>query len=56
MTIQEAITTLSYAENIEHWNELREKIKSQVSEDEWFKEYMPIIDGSGLVVVILGKD
>lgn len=56
MTLEKALELLQQAKDIHDWNNIRDGIKSQVTQDVWLKEYMPTIDGSGVVVQILGSD
>lgn len=56
MTLQEALEKLQQAKDIDDWNNIRDGIKSQLPMNVWLKEFAPTIDGSGLVVEILGSD
>lgn len=47
---------LSHAKTVKEWNRIRNRIKSQVTTEEWMKYFLPAIDASGLIVTILGKD
>lgn len=53
MTLVEAIEILQTSKDVDDWNTKREAIKSQVTQDEWFAKYAPVIDGSGIIVEIL---
>ncbi len=56
MTVTDAVQQLSVALDVPHWNEIRDDIRSQVTSREWFHDYVPAIDGSGLIVQVLGQD
>lgn len=53
MTLQTAIGMLEKAKDVYEWNEIREQIKMEVGPEVWLDEYMPTIDGSGLIVQVL---
>lgn len=53
MTLQTAIGMLEKAKDVYEWNEIREQIKIEVGPEVWLDEYMPTIDGSGLIVQVL---
>ncbi len=56
MTLDKAIGMLSQAADVDQWNETRDKIKASVKTEDWFANYMPTIDVSGLIVEVLGRD
>lgn len=56
MTLDKAIGMLSQAADVDQWNETRDKIKAAVKQEDWFANYMPTIDVSGLIVTVLGRD
>lgn len=56
MTLDKAIGMLSQAADVDQWNETRDKIKASVKQEDWFDNYMPTIDASGLIVEVLGRD
>lgn len=47
-----AVIALSSAKNVAHWNEIRSYVKNEYLTN----EQMSKIDGSGLIVKILGQD
>lgn len=51
MTKQQAIEALKQASSVKEWNKLREKILKQINPTD-----LAEIDGSGLIVEVLGKD
>ena len=56
MTVNQAVQDLSVALDVHHWNEIRDGIRNQVTPREWFQNYVPVIDGEGLIVKVLGPD
>jgi len=63
MNLQTALDRLQQSNDIDHWNDIRDQIKAEVLRENgvdgqrvWLKEYMPTIDGTGLVVQVLGPD
>lgn len=56
VTLAEAISRLSEVKDVEQWNEVRDAIKATVPDREWVRQYVPAIDGSGLIVKVLGQD
>lgn len=56
MNLGRAIEMLKQSKDVKQWNSIREHIKMQLSDDEWFKSYQYIIDASGLIVQVLGPD
>lgn len=53
ITLQEAIAILTTAKNVNEWNAKREQIKDAVGMERWIKEFLPAIDGSGLITKVL---
>lgn len=56
MTLNKAIDLLSQVGTVEEWNEVRDSIKAKVTDKDWVRNYVPTIDGSGLIVEVLGRD
>lgn len=55
MQNEEAIALMRTSVNIEDWNEKRELVRTKVTLGQWEKLHYHI-DGSGLVVEVLGRD
>jgi len=53
MTVEQAVQELSLALDVYHWNEIRDNIRRQVTKHEWVEQYVPVIDGAGLIVKVL---
>jgi len=51
ITKEQAIEALKEATNVKEWNEIRDKVFKQITQVE-----MAEIDGSGLIIEVLGKD
>lgn len=56
MTTDKAIAMLSQAADVKEWNEIRETIKTAVKQEDWLANYVPVIDASGIIVEVLGRD
>lgn len=56
MSLEQAIEMLKQAKDVHHWNEIRDNIKFQMTNKEWFSKYFFAIDASGLIVEVLGRD
>lgn len=56
MTPLGATAMLYKVKDVEEWNQTRETIKGMVTQEDWFENYVPVIDASGLIVEVLGKD
>jgi hypothetical protein len=60
MTLEQAVESLKQVKSVEEWNSKRDSIRSKVIREQgpnvWVTEYVPTIDGNGLIVEVLGPD
>ena len=54
MNKDQAVALLSKVKTVEEWNQVREGIKDKCTQAQWMA-LIPTIDGSGLIVEILGR-
>ena len=56
MTDKQSIELLRSSKSVEDWNRKRERILNQVTPEQWNEGLNYQVDGSGLIVEVLGRD